>query len=79
MIRPRVVSYSVVYKLVRISRSFGSELPYSPVLAMFRVEKLDKTVEGIAIGALRVGLRGAGAGSVMLARHELMDSFGGHL
>lgn len=59
VIRPRVVPYSIVYEPVGIASSFGAEFPYGPVLVVLGVEELDKAIEGVAIGALRVGLRRA--------------------
>lgn len=56
VIWPRVVPYSIVYEVVGIAGSFGAEFPYSPVLVVLGIEELDKAIEGIAIGALRVGL-----------------------
>jgi acyl-CoA reductase-like NAD-dependent aldehyde dehydrogenase len=56
VIRPRVVSDSVVYEVIRIARPFSSKLPYGPVLSMLRVEKLDEAIERVAIGTLRVRL-----------------------
>lgn len=61
MIRPWVMSDPVINKLVRISGTFATELPYCPILAVFRIEECDETIERITVGALRVGLRRAGS------------------
>ena len=55
VIWPRVVSYSSVDLGVWISSTFGAELPYRPVGAMFVIEEFDKGVCGITIRSLRVG------------------------
>ena len=60
MIRPGVVPYPMIHKLVWIAGSLASELPYGPVAAMFRIEESDKTIERVSIGALWVCLRGPG-------------------
>lgn len=51
----RIVVDAVVYLRVGITSSFGAELPNSPVFAMFFVEELNKRVERITVGALRIG------------------------
>jgi hypothetical protein len=63
VIGPRVVPYSIVYEIVRITRALSSELPYGPVLPMLGIEKLDEAIERVTIGALWVPLRGARPGS----------------
>ena len=60
MIRPRVVTDAAVDEVVGIASSFATELPYRPLRAMFVVKELNKLVEGVAVGALRVCLGGAG-------------------
>ena len=53
------MSYSVVDGAVGVSGSLGAELPYGPAVAMVRVEKSDESVERVAIGPFRIGLRRA--------------------
>ena len=55
MVRPWVMSYSLVYFGVWISSTLGTELPYCPVGTMFVVKEFDQGIGGIAIGSLRVG------------------------
>ena len=62
MVGPGVVPDAVVDRLVRVPRPFGAELPYRPLVAVTGVEEGDEAVEGVAVGALGVGLAGAGAG-----------------
>lgn len=54
MIGEGVVVDAVIDLGVGVACSFGTELPNSPVFAMFGVEKLDKTIEWITICALWV-------------------------
>jgi hypothetical protein len=54
VVREWVVVDAVVDVRVWIAGSLGAKLPYGPVVAMLRVEKLDERVERVAIGALRV-------------------------
>jgi hypothetical protein len=61
MVGERVVPNPAMDGLVRVARAFGAELPYRPAVAVAGVEVGDELVEGVAVGALRVGLRGAGA------------------
>ena len=49
-----VVIDAVIDFGVGIACSFGAELPYSPVFAMFGVEKLDEGVKRVAICALGI-------------------------
>lgn len=56
MIRPGVVTDAAIDSLVRVSRPFGAELPYCPVVWVFGVEEGDETVEGVAVGSLRICL-----------------------
>jgi hypothetical protein len=60
MVRERVMVDSAIDFGVRIPRSFGAELPYCPVFAVFGVEELDERVERVAIVALGVGSARAG-------------------
>lgn len=64
MIGKRVVPDAPVHGLVRVPRALGAEFPYGPVLAMSAVEEGDEVVDGVAVRALRVRLRGAGAARV---------------
>jgi hypothetical protein len=56
----RVVVDAVVDLGVGVSGALCTELPYCPVIAVLRVEKLDERVERIAVGALRVRAAWAG-------------------
>lgn len=56
MIRPGVVTDATVDCLIRVSRPFGAELPYCPVVWMFGIEKGDEAVEGVAVGSLGICL-----------------------
>ena len=60
VVRERVMIDSAVDLGVGIPCSFGAELPYCPVFAVFGVEELDERVEGVAIVALGIGAAGAG-------------------
>lgn len=51
-----IVSDTVVDGFIGISRAFGAEFPYRPVLAVAGVEEGDEVVEGVAVGSLGVGL-----------------------
>lgn len=62
MIRPGVVPYATINGLIRVSRSFGAKLPYSPIIWMFGIEEGDKAVEGVAVCSLGVGLAGSRTG-----------------
>jgi hypothetical protein len=61
MVRPRVMPYAPVHSLVGVPSPLGSELPYRPAVAVLGVEERDEAVERVAVGALRVGLGGAGS------------------
>ena len=50
------MSDPVIYEIIGVSRALGAELPYRPVVAMFRVEEFYQAVEGIAIRPLGVRL-----------------------
>lgn len=54
MVWPRVVPHPVVYGMVGVTCAFGAEFPYSPILAVLRVEEFDEAVEGVSVGALRI-------------------------
>lgn len=45
---------AIVDLRVGVARPFSAKLPYGPIVAMFRVEKLYERVKRVAIGALRV-------------------------
>jgi hypothetical protein len=49
----------VVNGFIGIAGTFGSELPYCPVLAMLAIEECYKLVEWVAVRTLRVRLRRA--------------------
>ncbi len=55
MVWPWVVPYSSVNFGVWVPCALGTELPYSPVGAMFIIEKFDECVCRVAIGSLRIG------------------------
>ena len=59
MVGPWVVPYSSVDLGVWVSCSFGTELPYRPVVTMPGIEKVDESICGVAVGSLRVGGGGA--------------------
>jgi hypothetical protein len=59
MVGKRVVVDAIVDLRVWVARPFGAKLPYSPVFAMFGVEKLDECIERVAIRALGVSAAGA--------------------
>lgn len=50
--------YPTVDCLVRVSRPFGAELPYRPIVRMFSVEEGHETVERVAVGSLGICLAG---------------------
>ena len=50
---------------VWVSGALGTEFPYTPIRAMFRIEELDKRIERVAISALRVGSRRARGGDYL--------------
>lgn len=50
MIRPRVVSNSVIHGFVKISRTLGAEFPNGPAIAVFLVEKRDQAAERVTVG-----------------------------
>lgn len=54
MIRPRIVPHPSIHSLIWIPGAFSTELPYSPVFAMFRIEEVDDPVEGVSICSLWV-------------------------
>lgn len=54
MVWKGIVVYTVVYLAVWIASAFGTELPYRPVFAMFRIEELDEGVERVTVCALRI-------------------------
>lgn len=62
MIGPGVVPYATVDCLVRVSRPFGAELPYRPIIRVFGIEEGDKTVERVAVCSLGVCLTRSRAG-----------------
>ena len=62
MIRPGVVPYAAIDGLVGISRPFGAELPYRPVIWVFSVKEGDEAVERVTIGSLGVCLARSRAG-----------------
>ena len=61
MVWPGIMPDPVIYEIIGVSRALGAELPYRPVVAMFRVEEFYQAVEGIAIRPLRVRLRRSGS------------------
>lgn len=62
MIRPWVVPYAAVDGLIRVSRPFGAELPYRPVVRVLGIKEGDEAVERVAVGSLRVCLTRSRAG-----------------
>ena len=60
MVGERKVVDAAVHLRVGVAGTLGAELPYRPIVVMFRVEELYEPVEGIPICALGVGLRRAG-------------------
>lgn len=59
VIGERVVVYAVVDFAVGIAGAFCAKLPYRPVFAMLRIEKLYEGIERVSVCALRVGATGA--------------------
>ena len=62
MVRPRIMVNAAVDFGVGIPSTFCTELPYCPVCFVFVVEKLHKSVRGIAVSALRIRRRRARGG-----------------
>lgn len=54
MVRPWIVVYTMVDFTVGIASTFGTKLPYCPVLVMSIIEKLNEGIRRISIGTLRV-------------------------
>ena len=52
---PGKMVYSIVDFAVWVARTFGTKLPYCPLVAVFVIKKLDELVGWITVGALRVG------------------------
>lgn len=61
VVRPGEVVDSSIDLRVRVARTLGAKLPYAPIFAMFRVEKINQGVEGVAVGSF--GIINGGAGS----------------
>ena len=55
MVWPRVVPYPVVDLRVWVSGTLGTKFPDRPLGAMFVIEKFDKGIRRVAVGALRIG------------------------
>lgn len=51
--------YAIVDFRIWVASSFGAELPYCPLLAVFVVEELDERGERVAVGELGVCAAGA--------------------
>jgi hypothetical protein len=62
MVGKRIVIHTVIDLAVWVAGAFGTELPYCPVFAMFRVEKLYERVKGVSVGALRICTAGSRCG-----------------
>lgn len=60
MIRPGIMSDSVIDELIGVTCAFAAKLPYCPILRMLRVEECNEAIERIAIGSLGIRLRGTG-------------------
>lgn len=54
--------YPPIHRLIGVSRTLGSKLPYRPLVTVRGVEELDQRAEWIAVGTLRVGGRGPRGG-----------------
>lgn len=59
VVRKRVVVDAAVDLRVWVARPFCAELPYCPVVAVLRVEKLYEGVKRVAVRALGIGAAGA--------------------
>lgn len=61
MVGPGVMADAIVDGIVGVAGALGAEFPDGPVFSMFLVEEGDEAVERVAVRALRVCLRRAGA------------------
>jgi hypothetical protein len=62
MIRPRIMPYPTIHRIVRVSCALSAELPYCPMIFVFLVKEGDELVERVAVVAFRVGAAGTGGG-----------------
>lgn len=60
MVRPRVVSDSIIDRFVRVPGTLRAKLPDGPAITVLVVEEGDQAIERVTVGSLGVGLRRSG-------------------